>query len=302
MRRQRYLLPVLRAELRICEALRAVCGCLLRVPGIWLGYLPLRARSSRSQTPHLELGMDQNLLVSARRGPSAVALMPITDPQGTVVAFEALARYRQGRPDEVFTAAALAGERVAAELAALSAALAHVFRTGNAKLAVNVSSDTLATAQAYNLLAAHAGSLWVEVTEVAAVPPGSVAVSHLDRLAALGAVIAADDAGAGCTTPAQIRTIGANVVKLDLQLVRDQLDGACTRTQELEDILSVASSLGATVVAEGIETVAEIPAACEMGADLLQGFGIGQPVTGEPDAPGRMRSLYDAVPAGAPTA
>lgn len=224
--------------------------------------------------------MDRNLLLdAARRGPSRIALMPIADADGVVVAYEALARYDHGRPDEVFAAAAAAGERTRAELAALAAALGEIDRAGDAKLSVNVSTETLATSAAFDLLAPYAGSLWVEVTEATAATPGSTAMTHLTLLAQRGAVIVADDAGAAFTTPAQILTIEAKVVKLDMALVRDQLDRVHARDQELDEILAVARELGATVVAEGIEVVAEIPTALSLGVDMLQGYGIGCPST-----------------------
>lgn len=220
---------------------------------------------------------DAELVDAALRGPSEVHVMPIADATGTTVALEALARYEAGRPDQVFAAATAAGRGTEAELAAARAAVGLLDRIDDdVKLSINVSATTLASMRLLALFAPVAHRLWVEVTEVEPVAGNRRAVAHANELRDAGATIVVDDAGAQHATAQQVILLAADVVKLDMALVRDVLTTG-TRRQEYDELLDAARSLGAHVVAEGVEDDGDIAGITAQGADLLQGWAIGQP-------------------------
>lgn len=217
-------------------------------------------------------------LAAALRGPDQIHVQPIVDTAGVVVALEALARYTGRTPDEVFAAAERGGVRVAVELAAARAALGalpHV--PAGVRLSVNISASALTEPTAISLFTPHAGRLWIEVTEVEAVMLASRVPQVVEQLRACGAVIVVDDAGAKHSTVRQVLILGADVVKLDRDLVRDAINGDTARRRELDQLVDAARSLGARVVAEGVEDAGDIAAAVSFGVDLLQGYATGRP-------------------------
>jgi diguanylate cyclase (GGDEF)-like protein len=138
--------------------------------------------------------------------------------------------------------------------------------------------------EALALSALESDALEVELTESALMADPDHAQSALRRLQALGVRIAIDDFGTGYSSLAYLKRFPAHTIKLDRSFVsglpanRDDL--AITRA-----VVAVAHSLGMQVVAEGVETNAQLAVLRELGCETVQGFLLGRPVPPEALAP-----------------
>ena len=87
---------------------------------------------------------------------------------------------------------------------------------------------------------------------------------------------AIDDFGAGYAGLNLLADIQADLIKLDMALVRD-IDTDRTRRIIVKGILQVCGDLGIEVIAEGIETPGELSVLVGMGVDLFQGYHFTRP-------------------------
>jgi EAL domain-containing protein (putative c-di-GMP-specific phosphodiesterase class I) len=119
-----------------------------------------------------------------------------------------------------------------------------------------------------------------EVVESHAIADRGHLVSILEHYRSLGWRVALDDVGAGWSSLSLLAAVRPEVVKLDKALVQELPDdGARTVLKAVTDL---AHQLGATVVAEGIETERLADEVTALGADLGQGWLFGRPVRPEP--------------------
>jgi diguanylate cyclase (GGDEF)-like protein len=163
----------------------------------------------------------------------------------------------------------------------------------NTRIAVNVSAVQLARSSFASEVAetlAHfridPGLLELELTESAIMRNLSESKRQLLRLRKLGISIAIDDFGTGHSALSYLQTLPISVLKIDRSFVR-----RITRSSGLpmiKAILALASNLGMSVVAEGVETENQLEALRDCGCDLLQGYYLCRP-----QPPSRVRSLLD---------
>jgi EAL domain-containing protein (putative c-di-GMP-specific phosphodiesterase class I) len=92
----------------------------------------------------------------------------------------------------------------------------------------------------------------------------------------LGFTFAIDDVGAGYSGLETMANLGASYFKVDMGLVRHCHEKRVNR-QVIRAILEMAKGVGATVIAEGIETVEEADALLELGVRYGQGYHYGRP-------------------------
>lgn len=91
-----------------------------------------------------------------------------------------------------------------------------------------------------------------------------------------GLMTAIDDFGAGYAGLNMLAEFQPDILKMDMALTR-AIDADRTRQVILRSILSAAKDLGIAVVAEGIETEAELDTLREAGVTLFQGYLLGRP-------------------------
>jgi EAL domain-containing protein (putative c-di-GMP-specific phosphodiesterase class I) len=70
------------------------------------------------------------------------------------------------------------------------------------------------------------------------------------------------------------------VLKLDLSLIRGIDSASDAHAHMLISLISLAHSVGAKTLAEGVETAAELAACSDLGIDLIQGYWLGKPIEG----------------------
>jgi EAL domain-containing protein (putative c-di-GMP-specific phosphodiesterase class I) len=96
------------------------------------------------------------------------------------------------------------------------------------------------------------------------------------RLRARGFRLAIDDLGAGYAALSSFASLGPDLVKIDMSLVRG-LDQNPTKRKLVTSIVELCRDLGILVVAEGVETTEERDMLLRVGCDLLQGYLFGRP-------------------------
>ena len=115
-----------------------------------------------------------------------------------------------------------------------------------------------------------------EVTESMLLVDSDAALKTLTALRAMGVKIAIDDFGTGYSSLSYLRRLPLDKLKLDQSFIRDagnEGDVAITRA-----IIAMAQSLKLAVVAEGVETQAQIDLLLSLGCTTVQGFLLGRPL------------------------
>ena len=230
---------------------------------------------------------------------------PIVDlAGGGVLGYEALARFEAAparSPDQWFEEAWLVGLGVDLELAAVRQAVAVFGQIpAPAYLAVNVSPETLLSPDiAEALHGATPDRLVLEITEHARVLDYAPVRERIDALRAQGYRVAIDDLGTGHAGVNHLLQFHPDVLKIDLSVVqgvrRDPLRRAIAAT-----FATLAASIGASIVAEGIETAEDRDALEILGLTAGQGFHLARPgplaeVLQAPTVPPAQRGPSDAA-------
>jgi EAL domain-containing protein (putative c-di-GMP-specific phosphodiesterase class I) len=201
---------------------------------------------------------------------------------GAVVGYEALTRFASGeRPDFVFETASRIGLGPELELATLGAALAASDRLEppSAYLSINLSPELVLSGCAASLLGRLNRPVTVELTEHAPVED-YVALRAAVRAFGPGVRLAVDDAGAGFASLRHVLELRPDVVKLDIGLVRG-IDSDPARQALVAGMVHFSERGNFRLVAEGVETKAELKALLGLRVGFGQGylFGRAEPVS-----------------------
>jgi EAL domain-containing protein (putative c-di-GMP-specific phosphodiesterase class I) len=212
----------------------------------------------------------------------SIHLQPICNLiSGEPLGFEALARFALQpvrSPDAWFGDAARCGLGAELECAAVAAAL-DVYDKLPAPftLSVNASPETVASGAVAQLLAGRTiDRLTLEVTEHAAVADYDALNAALAPLRERGLKLAIDDAGAGFAGLQHILRLEPDVIKLDLALIRT-IDADPARRALAGAMQMFARQTGAVLVAEGVETKAELSTLAQLSFMRVQGYLLGKP-------------------------
>ncbi len=204
---------------------------------------------------------------------------------GAVVGYEALTRFDDGTaPDGQFADAARLGLGPQLELATLHAALeASADLPAVAFLSVNVSPQLATSGALRGALAGSPRPLIVELTEHVAV------VDYAELRAAIaglgsGVRLAVDDAGAGFASLRHVLELQPDIVKLDRRLIHG-IDTDPVRQSLVAGMRHFAQETRFELLAEGIESEAELAMLRDLGVGLAQGYLFGRPETAPLAAP-----------------
>ncbi|GAB2180009.1 hypothetical protein DLREEDagrD3_02320 [Denitratisoma sp. agr-D3] len=152
------------------------------------------------------------------------------------------------------------------------------------RMAVNISAsqlrDPLLADHIRDLLAQYGltgRDLELEITESVAMHDPAKSAALMNQLHALGVELTIDDFGTGYSSLAYLKQLPLDRLKLDRSFVsdieHDPNDAAiCTAT------ISLAHSLNLAVVAEGVETLAQMDYLKRLGCNLLQGYLFSKPL------------------------
>ena len=117
--------------------------------------------------------------------------------------------------------------------------------------------------------------LQLEVTEGMLMGGEEAAVRQLGRLRDLGVSLAIDDFGTGYSSLARLLDLPVRRLKIDRSFVERLDDGSGDPI--VSAIVAMAHSLGLDVVAEGVETQAQLTSLRRFGCDQVQGFLLARP-------------------------
>jgi EAL domain-containing protein (putative c-di-GMP-specific phosphodiesterase class I) len=122
--------------------------------------------------------------------------------------------------------------------------------------------------------------LELEITESMLMQDAGRTLRILTGLKEIGVRIAVDDFGLGYTTLTSLQQFPLDTIKIDRAFIRDvdriAEDGALT-----DAIIAMGRSLSLTVVAQGVETQAQVDFLREHACDELQGFYFNRPVAAQ---------------------
>jgi diguanylate cyclase (GGDEF)-like protein/PAS domain S-box-containing protein len=119
----------------------------------------------------------------------------------------------------------------------------------------------------------------LEITE-SVFQSGERSLDALRQLRSLGVRIAIDDFGTGYSSLSHLKHLPIDTLKIDRAFLRNVPDDADNKAIAAA-IISMGHSLGLKVIAEGVETKAQLDFLKQEGCDEAQGFLIGKPVAPE---------------------
>ncbi|WP_231728566.1 sensor domain-containing phosphodiesterase [Arthrobacter sp. EPSL27] len=236
-----------------------------------------------AQSPEdLEIGARIDHLFAART--LMTAFQPIRDlGTGETVGAEALTRFVSSpfrSPDQWFVEADSIGRGPDLEFFALETALrAAVDLPGHLYVGVNLSPAACLDPRLSDIVRESGlppGRIVVELTERSAVSDYARLTAALDPLRRAGLRIAIDDVGDGFASMRHILRLSPEVIKLDRTIVAG-IDTNANLRALCAAMVSFASQIGACLVAEGIETPAELATVTDLGVDAGQGYLLGRP-------------------------
>ena len=126
-----------------------------------------------------------------------------------------------------------------------------------------------------------AANLTVELTETALTVEWDAAARFTRRVRDLGCRLALDDFGTGYNSFANLKRIGVDEIKIDMQFVQDLLQAPASESV-VKAVVSLAADLGMCTVAEGVEDASTLARLRDLGVDQVQGYHIGRPVSMRP--------------------
>jgi diguanylate cyclase (GGDEF)-like protein len=246
-----------------------------------------KQRTRRFDPEHVALAWtDQQAaeIAALLADPEAIksVFQPVVDlASGHLVGYEALARFSPspGRsPEAWFAQAHGCGLGPELDAAAIRAALEPLGRPMDTHLALNISPSALTSEAVARALPTDLEGLVIEITEHEFVPDDETLAGALRDMRARGARIAIDDAGAGYSGLKQMMRVSPDIVKLDRDLIK-RIHADPARMALVESFVRFARRIGATVCAEGIESLDDLAVVGDLDVQWGQGFALARPAT-----------------------
>ena len=178
------------------------------------------------------------------------------------------------------------GEWVIGEACRFARRLADLGRR-NIRVSVNVSPRQMAAEnfvkmvrQCINDAGIEPEQLEVEITENVLIESLEDSTRKLVELSALGVRLSLDDFGTGFSSLTYLRSLPVGTLKIDKSFIDRILED---RVQEgfIRSIIDMAHVLGLNVVAEGVETEAQLAKLVQFDCDSVQGYVFSTPVSQE---------------------
>jgi len=236
------------------------------------------------------LSLESFLRLALKRGELALHYQPrMRTDGGALVGAEALIRWQHPRrgllePAEFIDVAEDSGlivpigEWAIAEACAQARAWQERIR-GDLRMSINISVRQVrdgerlyaAVERAIRETGIDAATLELELTESHLMQDIPENAALLTRLGELGVGISIDDFGTGYSSLSYLKKLPVDAIKIDGSFVRDMEEDPNDEAI-IQAILAMAHSLGLSVVAEGVETAAQLGSLLALGCDEYQGF------------------------------
>ncbi|CAD5288313.1 Diguanylate cyclase/phosphodiesterase [Alteromonas sp. 38] len=249
-----------------------------------------------ADTMHQRQQIERGLRQALSEEHFSLVYMPIFDcKDNTIVAVEVLLRCQSPElegfgPDHFIPVAEATGFIKEIDLWVIDNALQalvilqqeHYFK---GQICINISGVELHNepfpAQLKNLLERHniaPESVELEVTETAFVADDAIGLETLKALDELGVSLALDDFGTGYTAFSQLIHYPADCLKIDRSFVNDLFSEREARNKMVMIIQNLAKLYDLRVIAEGVETEAQMNYLRENDCDWAQGYYLSRPL------------------------
>jgi EAL domain-containing protein (putative c-di-GMP-specific phosphodiesterase class I) len=124
----------------------------------------------------------------------------------------------------------------------------------------------------------HASRLQVEITEGAMMEDRGGSLLTMNQLKAIGISIAVDDFGTGYSSLSYLKHFPVDALKIDRAFV-SELTPQDADSNIVIAIVQLARGLDLSVIAEGVETDAQLELLKGYGCDIVQGYALAPPLT-----------------------
>ena len=222
--------------------------------------------------------------------PFTMAFHPIVDVRaGEIWGYEALVRGVDGQGAGAVLAAVTEANRYvfdqACRVKAIELAGTHLPPSSRTHLSINFMPNAVyepracirATLGAAARVQFDPKRLMFEFTENERIEDVNHVANIITEYKRMGFLTALDDFGAGYAGLGLLARFQPDLIKLDMELIRG-VDGSAARQAIISGIVGIARELGVTVLAEGVETEAEMITLKAAGIALLQGFYFAKPM------------------------
>jgi EAL domain-containing protein (putative c-di-GMP-specific phosphodiesterase class I)/AmiR/NasT family two-component response regulator len=198
----------------------------------------------------------------------------------TTVGYEALARFptrHEHGPAGWFSDAFAVGHGVELEWLAVVQALPFLDECSDGFLALNMSPATVLQLPPDEFCDRTRGSrIVIELTEHVPIEDYAALGRALRRVRDRGVRLAADDVGSGYAGFRHLVALEPDIIKLDISLVSG-IDHSRSQRALTSALVAFSGDVGAVVIAEGVETVAELETLRDLGVPWAQGYHLGRP-------------------------
>jgi diguanylate cyclase (GGDEF)-like protein/PAS domain S-box-containing protein len=211
-----------------------------------------------------------------------IVYQPIYDVgQERIVGFEALSRFSaepRRTPDVWYAEAATVGLSIELEIRAIEQALAGIDALPpDVYMSVNASPETIISGELERVLnRAPYDRIMLEITEHNFINEYLKVDDVLRPLRKRGLRVAVDDAGAGYASFRHILNLAPDLIKLDMSITRN-IDGNSACRALASALIRFAEETKSIIVAEGVETAAELQTLRDLGVTNMQGYLLGRP-------------------------
>ena len=259
--------------------------------------------------PEHDISLEAAMFNAVREGEFQLYYQPIVDTRKrTIEGFETLMRWKHPSlgmvaPSRFIPIAETNGLINLLGAWALKAACMQIRQFEEAAgrelyISVNISprqfrSDKFLTVldDALALSGTPGSKLVLEITEGTLMVDPVHAEAVLGKMAERGARIAIDDFGTGYSSLAYLKRFPISVLKVDRAFVKD-LPGAEKDAAICNAVLDLAKHLNLSVVAEGVETEAQLAWLDELGCQYVQGYLTGKPMPAHVALTALKENLY----------
>lgn len=121
----------------------------------------------------------------------------------------------------------------------------------------------------------------IELTETYTTDELPMMLKLINELKDLGYKISIDDFGSGYSTLTMLKTIHADIIKLDRAFIKDMKDSSTEDGIILRNVVHMVNELDIEVIAEGVETAEQVSFLSGIGCDVIQGYYYDKPLPRE---------------------
>jgi len=258
------------------------------------GSAPARAEAHRDAVrAHDKIRLEGQLRDALESGALEMRLQPILDiASGRIAGYEALTRWDNPERGPISPSEFIAlaeetslimpvGDYILRAVCSMLRRFSDHQPDGTPYIGLNVSGrqmeDPAFIDRVASQLSEHRVAPWllkIEITESLVLDYPKV-VTFIDRCRSVGIAVALDDFGTGYSSLAHLNRLAFNTIKLDQAFVSQLDDPRCLAI--VRAVVGMARDLGCDIVAEGVETQAQLDALRALQCQYAQGYLVGRP-------------------------